>query len=78
MARIDEDPEDRDKAPLRLTGVFDCPECDVTFDHIFVAGEGVYDTEDLIEAPVGEVECPSCGCTWMGEFGGWVAHGDAG
>ena len=78
MARVDESRDERDRSPLLLSGIVDCPECDTPFEWVFQAPEGVYDKEDLTDAPVEEVECPECGHRWTEEWGGWVAHEDAG
>lgn len=78
MARVDIAPEDRDKEPLRLEGILDCPECECAFDHVFTAADGVFEREDLIDAPTEEVECPACGHVWAATWEGWLSHEDAG
>lgn len=75
--RYDLDPEDRDKTSLKLPAVLDCPECNVPQDHVFDAGEGVYDMEDLEEAPEELVTCVSCGHTWLASYEGWTIHTEA-
>lgn len=77
MARVDLDPEERDKHPLQLTNLLDCPACGTTFDHVFTAPEGVFDMEDLVDAPQETVTCP-CGHSWEAEYEGWLSHEDAG
>jgi uncharacterized Zn-finger protein len=78
MARIDEDPDTRDQAPLVLENMLDCPECDTTFDHAFTAPPGIFYKEDLVDAPREEVKCPNCGHKWEAEYEGWLSHEDAG
>lgn len=78
MARVDEDREERDQEPLKLESILTCEECDVDFDHVFTADEGIFEREDLVDAPVEEVTCPNCGLSWEAEWGGWLAHEDAG
>lgn len=78
MARIDEDPEQRDKAPLVLENVVECPRCEAEFDGLFTAPEGIFEKEDLIEAPVAVLECPSCGLEAKFTYEGWISHEDAG
>lgn len=78
MARIDQRPEDRDRQPLQLDSIVTCPECETDFDAVFTAAEGVYEREDLIDAPVQRVVCPKCGHAWDAEWEGWLAHEDAG
>jgi len=69
----------RDDIPdLILSCMFDCEECDTTFDHVFKAPEGVHEVEDLVEAPEEEVTCPGCGDVQVREWQGWMAHEDAG
>lgn len=78
MARVDEHPDERDREPLTLLNTIDCEECGAFFDVVYVCPDGVFDTEDLIEAPVMDVTCPGCQHTWSREYEGWVTHGDAG
>lgn len=78
MVRQDVAPEDRDQQPLQLSAVLDCPDCGTTFEVIFMAPDGVFDAEDLVDAPTSEVECPSCGECWTAEYPGWCLHEDAG
>lgn len=80
MARVDEEPEDRDQTRLRLPALLDCPtsHCRTTFEWVFVAPEGVYDSQDLSEPPEDEVECPACHTTWVQEYEGWAFHTEAG
>ena len=78
MARADIPRGERDTAPLQLPNLVDCEECFATFDVVYIAQEGVYDMEDLVDAPVMEVQCPACGHTWEREWEGWLAHEDAG
>jgi hypothetical protein len=80
MARIDEDPDERDTAPLTLTQVLDCPECDTPFDHVFTAPPGVFYSEDLEDPPTETVTCPNpeCNHSWEETYSGWTAHSDAG
>lgn len=78
MARIDEAPEDRDKGRLQIDRLLDCAECGSTFDHLFTCPPGVTEVEDIIDAPVEEVECPDCGHKWQAECELWLSHEDAG
>lgn len=78
MARVDIDPNERDKEPLQLESLLDCPECDTTFDYVFTAPDGVFEREDLVDAPTATVECPSCGHQWEATWEGWLSHEDAG
>lgn len=80
MARIDEDPDQRDKTPLQLEAILTCPNCLTDFDYVFQAPEGIYYKEDLVEAPTSVVRCPNpeCGHEWTAEYEGWIAHEDAG
>jgi len=78
MARVDEAREDRDKHPIQLPAMVDCPECDTVFAVVFTAQEGVFDLEDLIDAPVMVVTCPGCEYAWTQDYEGWIAHSDAG
>lgn len=76
--RKDEAPEDRDKVTLKLSAWLECPVCATEIDHLFDAGPGVYDAEDLIDQPEEDVTCPQCGHTWLATYEGWSSHGDAG
>lgn len=78
MARKDEAPEDRDQQPLLLSSLLDCENCEMTFDEVFQAPDGVFEVEDLIDPPSKEVVCPSCGHDWVAEYGGWHEHESAG
>lgn len=76
MARQDLTPEDRDQ-PLRLESLVDCVFCGVTFDVLFIAPDGVFDLEDLDEAPTADVCCPSCNEKQIAEYTGWTIHNEA-
>lgn len=80
MARIDVPKEDRDREPLQLSSLLDCPECQTTFEHVFTAPEGIFEREDLIDPPTAQVKCPNphCGEEWFAEWEGWTSHEDAG
>lgn len=77
MARIDEEPEDRDQAPLRLSQLVDCGLCGTTQDVLFEAPEGVYDLEELEEAPETTHTCVSCGHAAEVTYSGWTIHTEA-
>lgn len=68
---------DRDSHPLLLPATVDCPECGVLTDIVFRAPDGVFELEDLTDPPVMEVK-GYCGHTYTVQYGGWVAHEDAG
>lgn len=74
MERVGQEPDDA----FRVSGVFECPGCGADFDVLFDPQEGVYEREDLIDAPEMDVECPGCGTKFHVVWGGWVAHEDAG
>ena len=76
MARQDMKPEDRDSRPLELPATVDCPYCSELTDVVFVAPEGVYELEDLIEQPVMKVE-GYCGHSWDARYEGWSIHEEA-
>lgn len=77
MARQDEDPALRDSAPIQIDNILECPQCSIEFDHTFTAPDGVFEREDLIEAPEEDVSCPACAHTWRATWEGWLAHDDA-
>jgi ferredoxin-like protein FixX len=72
MARVDEDPEDRDQEPLRLSQLVDCAMCKTTQEVEFVAPEGVYEAEDLTEAPETTHTCVNCGYEAEVTYAGWT------
>ena len=78
MARVDVDPEDRDRGSLLLAQLLTCPACEVVFDHVFTAPAGVIDEQDLVESVVESLRCPSCDCPFEARYDGWIAHEDAG
>ncbi len=79
MARIDQAPEDRDRTPLTITNVIDCPSCGEMFDHVFsTAGTATWDVEELTELPTETVVCPECGSSWEHTAEAWSFHSDAG
>lgn len=78
MARIDENPDDRDRRPLQVAGFATCPECQADIEVVFTAPEGIFEVEDLSEAPKKVVHCTNCEHDFDAEWGGWVAHEDAG
>lgn len=77
MARIDENPEDRDQEPLRLDQMEECPSCEVLQDVVFQAPAGVFELEDLTEAPEALVTCVSCQYVWKALYSGWTIHEEA-
>lgn len=78
MARADTAPEDRDREPLKLPAMIDCEQCETTYDFVFVCEEGVYEPEDVVDAPSAETTCPNCGHAQQEQWEGWTAHQDAG
>lgn len=78
MTRVDQEPEDRDVIPLQLPNVVDCEECGAMFDVVYTNPDGVFDLEDMVDAPEMDVTCPECGHTWRRPYEGWLAHSDAG
>lgn len=78
MARVDQSEEERDSQPLQISKILDCPECDIAFDHVFDAPEGVFDREELVDQPEAEVTCPGCEHTWVAICDVWVSTEDAG
>lgn len=78
MARIDEEPDERDQAPLVLSELQDCPECGTTQDVDYVCPEGIYELEDVVEAPSTTTTCVHCAHEWQSEYSGWTVHQDAG
>lgn len=78
MARADQEPEDRDVTPLQLENVVDCENCGAMFDVVYTCDDGIFDLEDLKDAPEMVVTCPSCGNAWNRPWEGWLAHSDAG
>lgn len=78
MARADVPPEERDKHPLQLESIIDCEACDAPFDHVFTCPPGIFEAEDLVDAPAEDVTCPNCGHVQHAEWGGWLSHEDAG
>jgi uncharacterized protein (UPF0212 family) len=78
VARIDELPDERDREPLRLVNIVTCPLCDTDFDQEFVAADGIFEREDLVDSPESDARCPACGHRWHVVWGGWSAHEDAG
>lgn len=78
MARVDTNPEDRDREPLVLSALVDCESCETTYDAYFHFPSGVYEREDIIDAPIETVTCPSCGHQQDEQWPGWTAHADAG
>lgn len=77
MGRHDLDPEDRDQEPFSVGQIVACPECRIEFDVVFVAPEGVFEAEDLVDAIEMTVTCPM-GHTFVATYEGWVHHEDAG
>lgn len=78
MTRVDQDPEDRDVTPLQLPNVVDCEDCGCMFDVVYTCPDGVFDLEDMVDAPEMDVTCPECGKVWNRPYEGWLAHSDAG
>lgn len=77
MARVDEDPEERDQEPLRLSQIVECAMCETMQEVEFVAPEGVYDLEELTEAPETTHTCVSCGYEAEVTYSGWTVHEEA-
>lgn len=77
MARVDEAPEDRDQAPLRLSQLVDCPECQTMQEVEFVAPEGVYELDELTEAPETTTRCVNCDVEWVVTYSGWTINEEA-
>lgn len=77
MARIDEDPEERDQTLLLLDAIITCPGCGGSFDFVFQAPEGVYEREDLVDEIETRSECPICGMEFPARYEGWTSHEDA-
>jgi hypothetical protein len=78
MGRKDLEPEDRDRDPLTLVSVVECPVCACEFELVFEAPEGVYEVEDLTDPPVSRGPCPACGDDGPWVYDGWTVHEDAG
>ena len=78
LARVDENPDDRDRRPLQVVGFATCPDCEADIEVVFTAPDGIYEVEDLVEAPKQRVSCGNCPAEFEAEWGGWVAHEDAG
>lgn len=62
--------------PLQLVCMFDCEECDTTFDWVFTCADNVYEIEDMTAVPTDEVTCPGCGDTRTRAWEGWSQHQD--
>lgn len=77
MARQDMERAERDSHPLQLPAIVTCPECSVDTDVVFIAPDGVFDMEDLTEAPQMTIK-GYCGHNFLAEYEGWIAHEDAG
>lgn len=77
MARVDEDPEERDQEPLQLSQLVDCGMCGVAQEVFFRCDEGVYTLEDMIDQPETTHTCVSCGYESEVTFSGWVINEEA-
>ena len=77
MARIDEEPEDRDQTPLRLEQFVECAMCGQLQDVQFPTPPGVYELEDLTESPEIVWTCVSCGFEAEITFSKWTIHDEA-
>jgi transcription elongation factor Elf1 len=78
VARVDVDPEDRDQEPLVLEAIVACPRCGFETDAVFNSDPGVYELEDLTDAPEAAVNCSECGQSYIATYPGWTIHEDAG
>ena len=78
MARKDLEPAERDRVPLTIEELVECPRCFTLFDEVFQAPDGVFETEDLEDPITKLTTCPACGHEFIATFDGWIVHGDAG
>jgi len=77
MARVDQDSEERDKQPLRLSQLVDCSLCDTTQEVEFVAPDGVYELDELVEPPETVHTCINCGFQCEVTYSGWTVNDEA-
>lgn len=71
---------DSDTSPSRLsfTENVECPDCEETFEGLFLDYTESLTFEDMTEPPVGTHECPSCGHQFTSELTGWMFYSEAG
>lgn len=77
MARVDEAPEERDQQLLRLSQLEECPTCRTLQQVEFEAQPGVYELEELVEAPETTAECEHCHTEWDVTYSGWTTNEEA-
>ena len=56
----------------------ECPACREIFDSSFFDYTQSLSVQDMVEAPVGEHECPFCEHVFRSAMSGWMFYGEAG
>lgn len=71
------DSDDRDPV-LVFTENVDCPRCGELFEGTFYDQSRSLTVQDMVDPPVGEHECPGCGCRFTSSATGWSFYSEAG
>lgn len=69
---------DSDPELLDFTENVECPHCSEISEGRFLDHTRSLSVQDMVEAPLGEHECPECGHQWSSAMTGWMFYSEAG
>lgn len=69
---------DDPSAELMFSENVSCPECEEIFEGLFYDRSRSLSVQDMVEAPVGDHQCPWCEHEFSSAMTGWMFYGEAG